>query len=158
MLDSIEINPSDKNNINSFAAINQLKQGLKQNSFQKNDVQENKKSTQSQNNAIDTNTNNNKLSQSERIKTKISKSLNKRNSNGKQKSSYINFIRNIRAATPELNNLSNSNVNPNKNKNRPTSTFTRTLNNFFQRNKLLINDDDDKSSIINDDPIKLRNR
>ena len=158
MLDSIEINPSDKNNINSFAAINQLKQGLKQNSFQKNDVQENKKSTQSQNNAIDTNTNNNKLSQSERIKTKISKSLNKRNSNGKQKSSYINFIRNIRAATPELNNLSNSNVNPNKNKNRPTSTFTRTLNNFFQRNKLLINDEDDQSLIINDDPIKLRNQ
>ena len=158
MLDSIEINPSDKNNINSFAAINQLKQGLKQNSFQKNDVQENKKSTQSQNNAIDTNTNNNKLSQSERIKTKISKSLNKRNSNGKQKSSYINFIRNIRAATPELNNLSNSNVNQNKNKNRPTSTFTRTLNNFFQRNKLLINDEDDQSLIINDDPIKLRNQ
>ena len=158
MLDSIEINPSDKNNINSFAAINQLKQGLKQNSFQKNEVQENKKSTQSQNNAIDTNTNNNKLSQSERIKTKISKSLNKRNSNGKQKSSYINFIRNIRAATPELNNLSNSNVNPNKNKNRPTSTFTRTLNNFFQRNKLLINDEDDQSLIINDDPIKLRNQ
>ena len=158
MLDSIEINPSDKNNINSFAAINQLKQGLKQNSFQKNEVQENKKSTQSQNNTIDTNTNNNKLSQSERIKTKISKSLNKRNPNGKQKSSYINFIRNIRAATPELNNLSNSNVNPNKNKNRPTSTFTRTLNNFFQRNKLLINDEDDQSLIINDDPIKLRNQ
>ena len=162
MLDSIEINPNDKNNINSFAAINQLKQGLKQNSSPKNDFQENKKSTnqtnpQSQNFAIDTNTNN-KLSQSERIKTKVSKSLQKKSVNGKPKNTYTNFIRNIRAATPELNNLSNSNVNPNKNKTRPTSAFTRTLNNFFQRNKLLINDDDDQSLIINDDPIKLRNR
>ena len=82
MLDSIEINPNDKNNINSFAAINQLKQGLKQNSSPKNDFQENKKSTnqtnpQTQNFAIDTNTNN-KLSQSERIKTKVSKSLQKK--------------------------------------------------------------------------------
>ena len=162
MLDSIEINPNDKNNINSFAAINQLKQGLKQNSSPKNDFQENKKSTnqtnpQSQNFAIDTNTNN-KLSQSERIKTKVSKSLQKKSVNGKPKNTYTNFIRNIRAATPELNNLSNSNVNQNKNKTRPTSSFTRTLNNFFQRNKLLINDDDDQSLIINDDPIKLRNR
>ena len=158
MLDSIEINPNDKNNINSFAAINQLKQGLKQNSSPKNYFQENKKSTnqtnpQTQNFAIDTNTNN-KLSQSERIKTKVSKSLQKKSVNGKPKNTYTNFIRNIRAATPELNNLSNSIVNPNKNKTRPTSAFTRTLNNFFQRNKLLINDDDDQSLIINDDPIK----
>ena len=78
--------------------------------------------------------------------------------NGKSKNAYSNFIKNIRATTPVLNSLSNSNLNSNKNRIRPTSSFTRTLNNFFQRNKLLINDDDDKSSFINDDPIKLRNQ
>ena len=164
MLDSIEIQSGDKNNINSFAAINQLKQGLKQDSSPKNNLQENKISSgkinpQSPNFIVENNNNYNKLSQSERIKTKNSKSLqNKKNLNVKPKNAYNNFIRNIRATTPELNNLSNSNLNNNKNKIRPTSSFSRTLNNFFQRNKLLINDDDDKSSIINDDPIKLRNQ
>ena len=164
MLDSIEIQTGDKNNLNSSAAINQLKQGLKQESSMKKNIQENQNSTnevnpQSPNFIAENNNNFNKLSQSERIKPKNSKSLQqKKNVNIKPKNAYNNFIRNIRATTPELNNLSNSNLNTNKNKIRPTSAFSRTLNNFFQRNKLLINDDDDKSSIINDDPIKLRNQ
>ena len=165
MLDSIEIQTGDKNNINSFSAINQLKQGLKdtspKNEFQENNKANNQINPQSPNILIDNNPNYNKLSQSERIKPKNSKSLQqKKIFNTKPKNSYTNFIRNIRATTPLLNNLSNSNSNLNSNKNRirPTSTFSRTLNNFFQRNKLLINDDDDKSSIINDDPMKLRNR
>ena len=164
MLDSIEIQTGDKNNLNSSAAINQLKQGLKQESSMKNNIQENQNSTnevnpQSPNFIAENNNNFNKLSQSERIKPKNSKSLQqKKNVNIKPKNAYNNFIRNIRATTPELNNLSNSNLNTNKKKIRPTSAFSRTLNNFFQRNKLLINDDDDKSSIINDDPIKLRNQ
>ncbi len=164
MLDSIEIQTGDKNNLNSSAAINQLKQGLKQESSMKNNIQENQNSTnevnpQSPNFIAENNNNFNKLSQSERIKPKNSKSLQqKKNVNIKPKNAYNNFIRNIRATTPELNNLSNSNLNTNKNKIRPTSAFSRTLNNFFKRNKLLINDDDDKSSIINDDPIKLRNQ
>ena len=162
MLDSIEIQQGDKNNINSFSAINQLKQGLKQDNSSQNDFQENQKSInkinpQSPNLLVSNDIN--KLSQSERIKPKNSKSLQqKKIPNEKTKNSYTNFIRNIRATTPVLNNLSNSNLNSNKNRIRPTSSFSRTLNNFFQKNKLLINDDDDKSSIINDDPIKLRNR
>ena len=165
MLDSIEIQTGDKNNMNSFSAINQLKQGLKQDNSPKNEFQEGQKlinqdSPQTPNIVIDNNTNYNKLSRSEQIKTKKSKSSKKKTLNVKPKNTYANFIRNIRATTPVLNNLSNSNSNLNSNKNRirPTSTFSRTLNNFFQKNKLLINDDDDKSSIINDDPIKLRNR
>ena len=162
MLDSIEIQQGDKNNINSFSVINQLKQGLKQDNSSQNDFQENQKSInkinpQSPNLLVSNDIN--KLSQSERIKPKNSKSLQqKKIPNEKTKNSYTNFIRNIRATTPVLNNLSNSNLNSNKNRIRPTSSFSRTLNNFFQKNKLLINDDDDKSSIINDDPIKLRNR
>ena len=161
MLDSIEIQQGDKNNINSFSAINQLKQNLKQDTSP-NEFKENKKSNNENNpqspNLLISNDNKN-LSQSERIKPKNSKSYQKNKIiNGKAKNSYSNFIRNIRATTPVLNNLSNSNLNSNKNRIKPTSSFSRTLNNFFQKNKLLINDDDDKSSIINDDPIKLRNQ
>ena len=162
MLDSIEIQQGDKNNINSFSAINQLKQNLKQDTASQNEFKENKKSNNINNpqspNLLISNDNKN-LSQSERIKPNNSKSYQKNKIiNGKDKNSYSNFIRNIRATTPVLNNLSNSNLNSNKNRIRPTSSFSRTLNNFFQKNKLLINDDDDKSSIINDDPIKLRNQ
>ena len=159
MLDSIDLQQGDKNNQNSFQAINQLKQGLKQEAPSQNEFQENKKSNpQSQNLLISNDTKN--LSKSERIKSKISKSPNQKQVliNGKPKNAYSNFIKNIRATTPVLNSLSNSNLNSNKNRIRPTSSFSRTLNNFFQRNKLLINDDDDKSSFINDDPIKLRNQ
>ena len=162
MLDSIDLQQGDKNNINSFQAINQLKQGLKQEVSSQNDFQENKKTKneinlQSPNILISNDTKN--LSKSERIKSKNSKSpTQKPILNGKSKNAYSNFIKNIRATTPVLNSLSNSNLNSNKNRIRPTSSFTRTLNNFFQRNKLLINDDDDKSSFINDDPIKLRNQ
>ena len=159
MLDSIDLQQGDKNNQNSFQAINQLKQGLKQEAPSQNEFQENKKSNpQSQNLLISNDTKN--LSKSERIKSKISKSPNQKQVliNGKPKNAYSNFIKNIRATTPVLNSLSNSNLNSNKNRIRPTSSFSRTLNNFFQRNKLLINDDDDKSSFINDDPIKLRNK
>ena len=159
MLDSIDLQQGDKNNQNSFQAINQLKQGLKQEAPSQNEFQENKKSNpQSQNLLISKDTKN--LSKSERIKSKISKSPNQKQVliNGKPKNAYSNFIKNIRATTPVLNSLSNSNLNSNKNRIRPTSSFSRTLNNFFQRNKLLINDDDDKSSFINDDPIKLRNQ
>ena len=159
MLDSIDLQQGDKNNQNSFQAINQLKQGLKQEAPSQNEFQENKKSNpQSQNLLISNDTKN--LSKSERIKSKISKSPNQKQIlvNGKPKNAYSNFIKNIRATTPVLNSLSNSNLNSNKNRIRPTSSFSRTLNNFFQRNKLLINDDDDKSSFINDDPIKLRNQ
>ena len=159
MLDSIDLQQGDKNNQNSFQAINQLKQGLKQEAPSQNEFQENKKSNpQSQNLLISNDTKN--LSKSERIKSKISKSPNQKQLliNGKPKNAYSNFIKNIRATTPVLNSLSNSNLNSNKNRIRPTSSFSRTLNNFFQRNKLLINDDDDKSSFINDDPIKLRNQ
>ena len=53
--------------------------------------------------------------------------------------------------------MSNLNTS-NKNKIMTTSSFSHTLNNYFLKNKLLVNDDDDKSSIINDDPIKLRNK
>ena len=159
MLDSIDLQQGDKNNQNSFQAINQLKQGLKQEAPSQNEFQENKKSNpQSQNLLISNDTKN--LSKSERIKSKISKSPNQKQVliNGKPKNAYSNFIKNIRATTPVLNSLSNSNLNSNKNRIRPTSSFSRTLNNFFQRNKLLINDDDDKSSFINDDPIKLGNQ
>ena len=159
MLDSIDLQQGDKNNQNSFQAINQLKQGLKQEAPSQNEFQENKKSNpQSQNLLISNDTKN--LSKSERIKSKISKSPNQKQVliNGKPKNAYSNFIKNIRATTPVLNSLSNSNLNSYKNRIRPTSSFSRTLNNFFQRNKLLINDDDDKSSFINDDPIKLRNQ
>ena len=159
MLDSIDLQQGDKNNQNSFQAINQLKQNLKQEAPSQNEFQENKKSNpQSQNLLISNDTKN--LSKSERIKSKISKSPNQKQVliNGKPKNAYSNFIKNIRATTPVLNSLSNSNLNSNKNRIRPTSSFSRTLNNFFQRNKLLINDDDDKSSFINDDPIKLRNQ
>ena len=162
MLDSIDLQQGDKNNINSFQAINQLKQGLKQEVSSQNDFQENKNTKneinlQSPNILISNDTKN--LSKSERIKSKNSKSpTQKPILNGKSKNAYSNFIKNIRATTPVLNSLSNSNLNSNKNRIRPTSSFTRTLNNFFQRNKLLINDDDDKSSFINDDPIKLRNQ
>ena len=159
MLDSIDLQQGDKNNQNSFQAINQLKQGLKQEAPSQIEFQENKKSNpQSQNLLISKDTKN--LSKSERIKSKISKSPNQKQVliNGKPKNAYSNFIKNIRATTPVLNSLSNSNLNSNKNRIRPTSSFSRTLNNFFQRNKLLINDDDDKSSFINDDPIKLRNQ
>ena len=45
MLDSIEIQTGDKNNLNSSAAINQLKQGLKEESSMKNNIQENQNST-----------------------------------------------------------------------------------------------------------------
>ena len=162
MLDSIDLQQGDKNNINSFQAINQLKQGLKQEVSSQNDFQENKKTKnevnlQSPNILISNDTKN--LSKSEHIKSKKSKSPSQKPIlNGKSKNTYSNFIKNIRATTPVLNSLSNSNLNTNKNRIRPTSSFTRTLNNFFQRNKLLINDDDDKSSFINDDPIKLRNQ
>ena len=162
MLDSIDIQQGDKNNINSFSAINQLKQGLKQDIASQNEFKGNKKSDNENDlqspNLLISNDNKN-LFQSERIKPKNSKSLQqKKIQNGKSKNSYSNFIRNIRATTPILNNLSNSNLNSNKNRIRPTSSFSRTLNNFFQKTKLLINDEDEKSSIIKDDPIKLRNQ
>ena len=159
MLDSIDLQQGDKNNLNSFQAINQLKQGLKQESPSQNEFQENKKSNpQSPNLLISNNTKN--WSKSESIKSIISKSPNKKQilTKCKPKNAYSNFIKNIRASTPVLNSLSNSNLNSNKNRIRSTSSFPRTLNNFFQRNKLLTNDeDDDKSSFINDAPIKLRN-
>ena len=162
MLDSIDLQQGDKNNINSFQAINQLKQGLKQEASSQNEFQENKKTKneiniQSPNVLLSNDIKN--LSKSERFKSKKAKSPTQiQILNGKPKNAYSNFIKNIRATTPVLNSISNSNLNSNKNRIRPTSSFSRTLNNFFQRNKLLINDDDDKSSIINDDPIKLRNQ
>ena len=48
MLDSIEIQQGDKNNINSFSAINQLKQNLKQDTSP-NEFKENKKSNNENN-------------------------------------------------------------------------------------------------------------
>ena len=155
MQDSIEIQGGDKNQMNSSADINQLKQGLKQDSSFQNDFQEKKDKTQNNNDEIV----NYKIIEPDQIQNnnnKNSKSLqNKRLS--KKKNAYSNFIKNIRANTPVLNSISTIN-NPNKNKIRSSSSFSRTLNNFFTKNKILFNDDDDNTSIINDDPIKLRNQ
>ena len=149
MIDSIEIQQGEKNSMNSPQMINQLKQNLKQDVSPKNNP--------SHQNAEDFI--NDKLSQSDQFNPKKSKSLQKKKiTTEKNKNSYTNFINNIRATTPILNSVSNSNSNLNKNKIRPTSSFSRTLNNFFRKNKLLINDEDDNTSIINNDPIKLRNQ
>ena len=149
MIDSIEIQQGEKNSMNSPQMINQLKQNLKQDISPKNNP--------SHQNAEDFI--NDKLSQSDQFNPKYSKSLQKKKiTTEKNKNSYTNFINNIRATTPILNSVSNSNSNLNKNKIRPTSSFSRTLNNFFRKNKLLINDEDDNTSIINNDPIKLRNQ
>ena len=152
MLDSIEIQQGENNKMNSSTVINQLKQELKQDLNPRNDIKE--KSPKLSNNEELVNY---KVLDSEKIKGNIknSKSLqNKKESKGKN--AYSNFIKNIRSTTPVLNSMSN--LNSNRNKIKTSSSFTRTLNNFFVKNKILFNDDDDKSSIINDDPIKLRNQ
>ena len=152
MLDSIEIQQGENNKMNSSTVINQLKQELKQDLNPRNDIKE--KSPKLSNNEELVNY---KVLDSEQIKGNIknSKSLqNKKESKGKN--AYSNFIKNIRSTTPVLNSMSN--LNSNRNKIKTSSSFTRTLNNFFVKNKILFNDDDDKSSIINDDPIKLRNQ
>ena len=155
MQDSIEIQGGDKNQMNSSADINQLKQGLKQDSSFQNDFQEKKDKSQNNNDEIV----NYKIIEPDQIQNnnnKNSKSL-QNNRLSKKKNAYSNFIKNIRANTPVLNSISTIN-NPNKNKIRSSSSFSRTLNNFFTKNKILFNDDDDNTSIINDDPIKLRNQ
>ena len=122
MIDSIEIQQGEKNSMNSPQMINQLKQNLKQDVSPKNNP--------SHQNAEDFI--NDKLSQSDQFNPKKSKSLQKKKiTTEKNKNSYTNFINNIRATTPILNSVSNSNSNLNKNKIRPTSSFSRTLNNFF---------------------------
>ena len=154
MLDSIEIQQGEKKTLNSPQIINQLKQNLKQENSPKNNNLNN--NPQNVDDFV-----NYKLSSSEQINPKKSKSLQKKSNStlkNNTKNAYNNFIQNIRATTPILNNISNSNINPSKSKIKSTSSFSRTLNNFFQKNKLLINDDDDNTSIINDDPIKLRNQ
>ena len=155
MLDSIEIQGEENNKMNSSTVINQLKQGLKQDNITQTDTQELKPKLQNDNPQINEEIVNYKELESDQIKhNKNSKSLqNKKSFRGKN--AYSNFIKNIRATTPVLNSMSN--LNPNK-KIKTSSSFSRTLNNFFLKNKILVNDDDDKSSIINDDPIKLRNQ
>ena len=159
MQDSIEIQGGENNKLNSSTVINQLKQGLKQDSSTQNDFQENKQKLQTNNNPqINEELVNYKALESEQIQknNKNSKSLqNKKSFRGKN--AYSNFIKNIRATTPVLNSMSNLN-NQNKNRIKTSSSFSRTLNNFFSKNKILFNDEDDKSSNINDDPIKLRNQ
>ena len=149
MQDSIEIQETDKNN--SSTVINQLKQGLKQDSNNQNNFQENKSKLQDNDEIV-----NYKIIEPNELNKgkKNSKSLQNK---FKNKNAYSNFIKNIRANTPVLNTISNIN-DSNRHKIRTTSSFSKSLNNYFLKNKILFNDDDDKSSIINDDPIKLRNQ
>ena len=160
MMDSIEIQGAENSKMNSSTVIKQLKQGLKQDTSSQNDFQENKEKLPNNNPQINLELVNYQPLESEHIQNnnRNSKSLqnlhNKKNSNGKN--AYSNFIKNIRSTTPVLNSMTNLN-NPNKSKIKTSSSLSRTLNNFFKR-KILVNDDDDKSSIINDDPIKLRNQ
>ena len=156
MIDSIEIQGGENSKMNSSTVINQLKQGLKQDNITQKDLEESKPKIQNDNHQINEEIVNYKALESDQIKhNKNSKSLQNKKS-FKGKNAYSNFIKNIRATTPVLNSISN--INPSKNKIKTSSSFSRTLNNFFLKNKLLVNDDDDKSSIINDDPIKLRNQ
>ena len=152
MLDSIEIQQGENSKLNSSTVINQLKQGLKQDIISQNEIEENKPKFQNNEELV-----NYKVLDSDQIQknNKNSKSLQNKNKS-KAKNSYSNFIKNIRATTPVLKSMSN--LNSNRNKIKTTNSFSRTLNNFFSKNKIFFNDDDDKSSIINDDPIKLRNQ
>ena len=155
-MDSIEIQNGENSKLNSSTVIKQLKQGLKQDSSSQNDIQEIKPKLPNNNPIINEEIVNYKIEPEQNHKNKNSKSLQNKKI-PKEKNAYSNLIKSIRATTPVLNSMSNLNTS-NKNKIKTTSSFSRTLNNYFLKNKLLVNDDDDKSSIINDDPIKLRNQ
>ena len=156
MMDSIEIQNGENSKINSSTVIKQLKQGLKQDNSSQNDIQEIKSKLPNNNPIINEELVNYKIESEQNQKNKNSKSLQNKKI-PKEKNAYSNLIKSIRATTPVLNSMSNLNTS-NKNKIKTASSFSRTLNNYFLKNKLLVNDDDDKSSIINDDPIKLRNQ
>ena len=155
-MDSIEIQNGENSKINSSTVIKQLKQGLKQDNSTQNDIQEIQPKIPNNNPIINEELVNYKIEPEQNHKIQNSKSHQNKKI-PKEKNAYSNLIKSIRATTPVLNSMSNLNTS-NKNKIKTTSSFSRTLNNFFLKNKLLVNDDDDKSSITNDDPIKLRNQ
>ena len=166
MKDSIEIPQTEENKQNSPSEIKELKQDL----VGINQIKESAEEQTQKNDQIPENLNNNNLDNNNQnnediVNIKMQESANppkiikkeqrpKTSSLTKGKNAYSNFIKNIRTVTPNLRESFNKN---NISKNKITNSFSKSLNNFFRKNKIICNDDDDAPSLINEDPIKLRN-